>query len=170
MYRWDKINIHVAKILKWVYLRKQKVFWCLHALLWICGYIILNYFNIHCCGLGESFMSVLGFCTLRTAWQLVSYITTSQPHTHICTHTHANTCTCTHTHIHMQKCKCTIIKGHTNIHKNINIQTTNPHLFFQWNYLIPLLLEVLYFSPLITFSVNMCVISRYKVNSAPTLI
>lgn len=89
--------------MKWVYLCKQRVFWCLHALLWICGYIILNYFNIHRCGLEESLMSVLGFCTLRTAWQLVSYITTSQPHAHLCTHKQIHALA--HAHIHMQKCK-----------------------------------------------------------------
>lgn len=126
----DKINIHAANILKWVYLCKQRLFWCLHALLWICGYIILNYFYIHRCGLGESFMSVLGFCTLRTAWELVSYITTSRAHTHICTHKQIHALALEHTFI-CRNVKCTITEGHTNVDKYTNIQTANPlYAFF----------------------------------------
>lgn len=54
------------------------------------NYIIQKYFNIHRCRPGESVMSVVSVCTLRTAWQLVPYITASRPHTHMCARRNAN--------------------------------------------------------------------------------
>lgn len=86
----------------------------------ICSYIIQMYFNIHCCGPAEGFMSVVRVCTLRTAWQLVFYISGSQPHTHVRgrTYKHMHSCTVKIPNVHTLEIK--------NKKQNINIQTTNP--------------------------------------------
>lgn len=128
------------------------MFWCWHALPCLCRYIILNYSNIHQCGLRESFMSVLSVCALRTAWQLVPYITTSQPHTHICApHTRKR-----YTHIRMQKYKYAITNGNTQTDKNINIQTAHPLYAF--------------FYPAWTFQLNYLILSLHETHSISLIV
>lgn len=133
--------------------------------------LFLIYFNIHCCGLWESFMSVLSVCTLHTAWQLVPYITASQPHTHICA-PHTSKKMHVHTHSHAEMQRHYYKWAQTNPDKSINIQTTNPlHAFFypvgtfQSNYLI---LLKLYSIPLIAFCVDVNVLCKKMTTSDPT--
>lgn len=101
--------------MKWVWCEWNEFFWCLHALLWHRRYIIQMHFNIHCCELGKGFMSAVCVCTLHTAWQLVPYITASQPHTHIQAHTH------THTQVHAHAFKHSKMQRE----RNLNCAFTN---------------------------------------------
>lgn len=79
--------------------------------------------------LGSEKASFLCFsvCALRTAWQLVPYITTSQPDTHICAPHTRIWYTCTHTRSHAEMQICYPKWEYTNrVEENINIQTTSP--------------------------------------------
>lgn len=129
-------------------------FWCLHALLWHRCYIIQIHFNIHHCGLGEGFMSVVSVCTLRTAWQLVPYITASQPHTHIWAHTYTHTHKQVHAHAfnHRAAERERKKKSPMCLHKRMKTnkwQTLDVFFYlvgmFVWNYLMLSLLWALFF-------------------------